>query len=359
MARVLLRGRSDVVGAMRPSFPQFLARKLADRDTEFPRRMGPRETRALLSDSSATGQRQFSLLRRTLTESGALHLTGIAGIDSPERFQSLLFRLGLATVEYRGGLGHRVAGSKSGSNRVYSASDEPPEFTIEMHNEKADTPDLPDVISFWCEVPAQAGNGGETVLLHSDSVLDRIDPAVLKRLEDKKICYWRRLKHKREAGDYLSWQAVFHTDDKVAVETYLKQRQFSLQWDSNNDSLTYWNVISPTKIHPITGRKVWCNSIQSHHSSYYSVHPSYRGASEHLFTSFYGDQSPIEDSVLQHIREASWSGAIGFQLGRHEMVIVDNHQVQHGRMAFQGPRKLKVAISKPWTFCGKSVIPSD
>uniref|UniRef100_A0A1I8F597 AP2/ERF domain-containing protein n=1 Tax=Macrostomum lignano TaxID=282301 RepID=A0A1I8F597_9PLAT len=127
--------------------------------------------------------------------------------------------------------GHRVADRKSGT------SDEPPEFTIEMHMRKAEHARPPDV--------------------------------------DKKIAIGERLKHKREAGDYLSWHA---------------------------------------------------------------------GHQSNLFTSFYvtNHQSRTRSAahprgvLVRRHRVSNWAGTRWF--------IVDNHQVQHGRMAFQGPRKLKAEL---------------
>ena len=58
----------------------------------------------------------------------------------------------------------------------------------------------------------------------------------------------------------------------------------------------------------------------------------------------YGDGSEIPEDVIQHIRNVMWTVAVGFQMQRSDVMILENHLVQHSRLNFTGERKLLVAI---------------
>ena len=60
----------------------------------------------------------------------------------------------------------------------------------------------------------------------------------------------------------------------------------------------------------------------------------------------YGDGSAIEVDVIQHIREVTWRNAYGIQLLRGDILVMDNMFVQHGRLAYSGPRKVSIALAK-------------
>ncbi len=59
---------------------------------------------------------------------------------------------------------------------------------------------------------------------------------------------------------------------------------------------------------------------------------------------YYGDGSPIEDSVMDHIGEVYEKNAVRFQWREGDMVTLDNMITAHARDPFVGPRKIVVAL---------------
>ena len=68
----------------------------------------------------------------------------------------------------------------------------------------------------------------------------------------------------------------------------------------------------------------------------------------------YGDGSPLDEAMLEHIREAFRSETIAFPWQAGDVLLVDNMLVAHGRNSFQGPRKILVAMTDSYSsFCAR------
>ena len=106
--------------------------------------------------------------------------------------------------------------------------------------------------------------------------------------------------------------------------------------------------------HPVTGEKIWFNQAIHHHCTYSKALPQYKGSDlpdeKYPCHTYYGDGSDIEPEVLQHVRAVSWSCAVGFRWKKGDLIVLDNLNVQHGRMAFTGERKLLVHMTADWTY---------
>jgi len=119
-------------------------------------------------------------------------------------------------------------------------------------------------------------------------------------------------------------------------------------WDDG--TLFYWVTLPAIITHPITGEEVWFNQADSHHSSYYKAGPMFEGVKyesdfHYPAHSTYGDGSPIELDVLQHIREVKWQCSVGIQLKKTDLLVYDNIKAMHGRMSYTGERQILVFLS--------------
>ena len=59
---------------------------------------------------------------------------------------------------------------------------------------------------------------------------------------------------------------------------------------------------------------------------------------------YYGDGSPIEDSVMDHVGEVYEKNAVRFQWEEGDLITLDNMLTAHGRDTFTEPRKIVVAL---------------
>ncbi|HEX2252875.1 MAG TPA: TauD/TfdA family dioxygenase [Thermoanaerobaculia bacterium] len=63
--------------------------------------------------------------------------------------------------------------------------------------------------------------------------------------------------------------------------------------------------------------------------------------------SYYGDGSPIEPEVLDHLREIYRRETVAFPWQRGDLLVLDNMLVAHGRAAFEGSRRVLVGMAEP------------
>lgn len=71
---------------------------------------------------------------------------------------------------------------------------------------------------FFCLKQAAEGCGGETPLVKNKELLSKLDPAVVRKFEEKKLRYVRYLPDKSR-GEYMNWQHVFFTENKEVLCT--------------------------------------------------------------------------------------------------------------------------------------------
>jgi alpha-ketoglutarate-dependent taurine dioxygenase len=189
--------------------------------------------------------------------------------------------------------------------------------------------------------------GGETPIADCRKVFERIDPKVRQRFIEKG---WMLV---RNFGDglSLSWQSVFQTEDRSAVEAYCRQAGIETEW--HGDRLRARQVRRAVAQHPATGEMVWFN-----HAAFFHVSTLESSTREVLLAglaeedlpnnTYYGDGSPIELSALDEIREAYRIEMVSFAWQPGDILMLDNMLVAHGRNPYAGPRKILVAMSEPF-----------
>ena len=99
---------------------------------------------------------------------------------------------------------------------------------------------------------------------------------------------------------------------------------------------------------------VFFNQLQLHHVS--CLQPEVRKSLLSMVKEedlprnvYYGDGSPIEDSVLQEIQEIYWKLAVSFQWQPGDVLMLNNMLTAHARNPFVGQRKIVVAMGEMMT----------
>jgi alpha-ketoglutarate-dependent taurine dioxygenase len=237
---------------------------------------------------------------------------------------------------------HKVSGN------VYTSTDYPAHQTIFLHNENSYAAVWPLKLFFFCVSPAAAG--GETPVADVRKVLARIPPYIKERFAEKGWMLARNF----GGGLGLSWETVFQTTDRRAVEEYCESSGISFKW-RDRDRLTTRQVRKAIVNHPRTGEPVWFNHATFFHSS--TAPPEIRqmlltqySAEELPYQTYYGDGSDIEDSTLETLRAAYRAETVSFRWQQGDILILDNMLVAHGRNPFSGPRKIVVGMAQPFTY---------
>jgi alpha-ketoglutarate-dependent taurine dioxygenase len=288
--------------------------------------------------SWAEGQREA--IEEKLRRHGALLFRGF-GVEGTDGLQRFVRAVCSDLLEYR----ERSSPRHELADRVYTSTDYPAPETIFPHNEHSYAKRFPLKLFFSCVVPAETG--GETPVGDTRRIFARIDPEVRERFARRGWMYVRNF----HPGFGLSWRTVFQTDDRAKVEAYCRDAGIDFEW-RDGDRLRTRQVRPATAVHPRTGETVWFNHATFFHVS--TLSPAIRepllrdfGTDDLPNNTYYGDGSPIEPEVVEHLRRAYLDEMTEFSWGQGDVLLIDNMLTAHARNPFTGPRKIAVAMADP------------
>lgn len=230
------------------------------------------------------------------------------------------------------------------SGKVYGSTPYPEDQAILFHNESSHLEQWPMKIGFFCVQPAQAG--GETPIVDCRQVYQQLSPQVRNRIRQKRLMYERNF----VPGLDVDWRDFFQTADRTAVEQRCHANGVECTW-LENDGLRIQQVRDAIAQHPHTQEWVFFNQLQLHHFSYIDANTqaslrSLLGDQCLPRQVYYGDGSEIEPEVLAEINAAYDACAQQFTWQQGDLLMLDNMLMAHGRRAFQGPRKIVVALGE-------------
>ncbi|CAH1243672.1 Hypp7138 [Branchiostoma lanceolatum] len=330
-----IRGRKWLPGSASPNYPEFLK---PPKDG-YPYVFTPKDGTTASPEGCAVAVRKVVHEVLEKNKNGAVLFRGLP-LQTAEDFSRVVNNMGLKLMRYEGGGAVRSEIAKD----VNTASDEPPEFCIEPHNELVYTSHFPEKVIFFCLDPPSPGAGGETVIADVREILPRLDKDVVDKFEKLGVMYWYRLPT-HSPGAYLSWQKSFQTEERAAVEKYMIANNTNWRWE--DDSLSWCITLPP--MFKYRGQKLWFCSVHINNASYFKAHPLWfnKDLPDHDFpyTTYYGDGTDIEAEVIQHIRDVHWQVSMGFQMQKGDLLVLNNMYCQHARLGFTGKRKLAVALA--------------
>lgn len=230
--------------------------------------------------------------------------------------------------------------------RVYTSTEYPAQYDISLHNELSYASAWPDRLAFVCLVAAETG--GATSLCDGRALLRSLPDDIVAEFTERNVRYVRNLRSEDVRGLGLTWQAVFETKDRNAVEEYCRDERVDFAW--RPDGTLHTEQIRPAvAVHPVTGDQVWFNQADQ-------FHPTNLGRQQALdiveilgvenlpIHATFGDGGEIGADVLDEIRRCTASLTINEPWHEREVLLIDNMLMMHGRSAFTGDRRILVSM---------------
>ncbi|GAA4035976.1 TauD/TfdA family dioxygenase [Parerythrobacter jejuensis] len=268
---------------------------------------------------------------------GAVLFRGFDVSDAQE-FDKAVKAYGEENFPYKDSLSNAVRVNVT--ERVFTANEAPPETSIYLHHEMAQTPVYPAMLFFYCEVAPD--EGGATPICRSDWVLDAMEaknPGQVEEFASKGVRYTNVMPGADDAGSGQgrSWRSTLSSETRDGAEARLATLGYDWEWCAE-DSLRVTTPVLPAIRDVGGGRRSFFNQLIA----------AFRGWSDSrndpAKSITFGDGTPI--SVEQMADVIAIADELSFDIAWHagDVALVDNYLVMHGRRPFRGKRRVLASL---------------
>lgn len=292
-------------------------------------------------------------IRAELHRSGAVLLRGLPVADAAG-----FARARDALIHRRAGYKEKATPRTDFGEGVFSSTDLPAIQPIRLHNENSYTLDFPGVLLFGCVTAPE--QGGATTVGDMRAALRLLPPELVERFAR---AGWLLVRNYSELAG-LPWYKTFATEDKAVAEAYCRENTVGYEWLEDGGMRTRQRR-SAIVTHPVTGERVWFNHFAFWNSR--TLDPDVREVLEDTygrdglpFNTYLGDGTRLTDDEVDAINAVYDRVTVRETWQRGDLMLVDNVLCAHGREAYQGARKILVAMGEPVALadCRPATAPS-
>ena len=260
-------------------------------------------------------------------------------MSEPEQFDQFIAAFGLDNFPYEESLSNAVRINYT--PRVFSANEAPPEVTIFLHHEMAQTPVYPGVLFFCCQQAAETG--GATPLCRSDALYQRMlekCPEFARASEAKGLKYSAVMPgaDDAESGMGRSWQSTFRATSREQAEQRLKELGYSWEW-LDDGCLRATTPVLPAVAEAANGKKVFFNQLIA---AFKGWKDSRNDPAKSITL---GDGTPLDPDTVLLVADLAEELTFDVPWQQGDLALVDNLLVMHGRRTFAGKRKIMASLA--------------
>jgi len=268
---------------------------------------------------------------------GAVLMRGLP-LASPEDFDAVVTAFGFPNFSYEESLSN--AYRINYTPRVFSANEAPPEVTIFLHHEMAQTPIYPSKLLFFCQTAPD--EGGATPICRSDILWEHLcdqhaDFAAACRDKGLKYSLTMAEEADKDSGMGRSWQSTFSADSREAAEARMSDLGYSWHWQDNGD-LRVTTPVLPAVRDLGDGRTSFFNQLIAAFKGWKDT----RNDPSRSIT--FGDDSPLNPDDVAKAHELADEATFDIPWKNGDLALVDNYTAMHGRRTFKGTRKVLASL---------------
>jgi hypothetical protein len=267
-------------------------------------------------------------------------------LSSAEDFDAFVAAFDLPNFPYYESLSNAVR--VNWTERVFSANEAPPEVTIYLHHEMAQTPFFPAQLFFFCQQPAD--EGGQTPICRSDLLFERLAkrcPQFARDCREKGLQYSNVMPSQNDAqsGMGRSWQSTLRADTREEAEERLRSLHYSWKWQPDG-CLRATTPVLPAVRDVAPGRTLFFNQLIA---AFAGWKDSRNDPSKAIR---FGDGSPLDREAVQTALAIADEITFDIPWQRGDVAFLDNVLTMHGRRTFRGTRKVLASLVSPQTHGG-------
>ena len=279
-----------------------------------------------------------AILKKELSCTGALLLRGFPVTDAVS-YDAFFSAFGYNNFTYKESLSNAVRINYT--DLVFSANEAPKNVEIYLHNEMAQTPIYPNIISLFCE--ASADTGGATSICRSDKVYEQLalsEPELTYKLAAVGIKYTNRIPSgdNPDSAQGRGWQSTLSVETKDQAEQKLRSLGYQWQWHEDGSVTVQTKALPAIKLVD-NDRRVFFNQI-------IAAYQGWQGVKEDPSVGLcFGDDSPIPKHFLDSICAIAADTVYDIEWQDGDVAVVDNHLAMHGRRPYGGDRVRRVLVT--------------
>ena len=268
---------------------------------------------------------------------GAVLLRGLP-LTTPDDFDSAIQRFYWENFTYEDSLSNAVRVVHS--PRVFSANEAPPETTIFLHHEMAQTPLFPSKLFFFCQ--KAANKGGSTPICRSDHLWELIQeelPAFSVNCRERGLKYTNVMPAEEDlkSGMGRTWQSTLSVDSPKEAEFRLNELGYTWEWLNGNE-LKVTTPVLPAIRELSDGRYSFFNQLIAAFKGWKDA----RNDPSKSIT--FGDGSIINPYDISKISDLADAITFDLQWEDGDLAIIDNFLCMHGRRSYTGTRKVLASL---------------
>ena len=273
-----------------------------------------------------------------LEEHGAIIFKDLP-VKTAEDFDQFVSTFNYDTFTYEESLSNAVRINKT--DKVFTANEAPREVEIFLHHEMAQTPTYPKNIFFFCKSASETG--GETPLCRSDQLYEALlkaDKALVESFEKFGVIYNSIMSSVDEliSGQGRSWQKTLGVSSKNDAEAKLSKLGYSWNWIEDDNLSVTTKTLQATK-ELGNGQKSFFNQV-------IAASLGWKKNSENQIVPVrFGNGEEIKESYIELISELAQSLTLLRSWQDHDILLIDNYRVMHGRKPFAGYKNREVLVS--------------
>lgn len=291
-----------------------------------------------LVDAEKWISENIKTLTKELHSTGAILFRGFPVSDA-QSYDKFFSAFGFDMFTYQESLSNAVR--INFTEKVFTANEAPKEAEIYLHNEMAQTPIFPTIISLFCE--AAADQGGATSLCRSDWIYKEMyksHPEETAKLESLGVKYTTHMpaQDSPESAQGRGWKSTLGVENKAQAETKLRDLGYTWEWH-DDESLSAQTAALKAIRSLEDGRKIFFNQL-------IAAYQGWKGVKENPNSALvYGDESGISREYLNTMVDIARDFTFDIQWQDGDVAVVYNYLAMHGRKPYSGSRKRKVLVA--------------
>ncbi len=308
-----------------------------DGSTTFPLIIACETADATLDDTAAWIKQNRDDLNAKANRHGAILFRGFP-LSTDMDFDRFINAFDFPNFTYKDSLSNAVRTNRT--ERVFTANEAPPDVSIFLHHEMAQTPLYPSKLFFFCEKAAE--EGGATPLCRSDVLFARMQeelPEFAANCVNKGLLYSHVMPATDDAASGMgrSWQSTWKATTREEAETRMASLGYTWEWQDDG----CLRVTTP-KLQAVRdlgdGRTAFFNQLIAAFRGWKDA----RNDPSKSIT--FGDGTPLDPATMGRVIEMAEEITFDVPWQTGDVALVDNYVTMHGRRTFQGTRKVLASL---------------